>query len=627
VPALLVLGLGATLAATSQVSAASAGIVDQVTSLSSETAALALAPLGTYETGVYDASAAEIVTYHDGRLFVVNAQAGAIDVLDIADPTRPGKLFSLNAAGVLASDNSTIPANNTANSVAVRADGLGVLAIESDVKTDNGWLVFFDANADTAAVLGAVRVGALPDMVSISPDGSVAVSANEGEPSDDYTVDPEGSVSVVTLPAGLTAPVQGNVRTANFHAFEQGGGKTLHEDVRIFAGLPGSENPVSANLEPEYVAIDASSSIAYVAMQEANAVAVVNLADADITDIWSLGFKDHGLEGNGIDASDRDPEGAPTINIRTFPGLKGMYMPDGINAYTANDQTYLVTANEGDAREWGDYVEGARVKNLDICATSPLADLAGDADLGRLNVTTENGFNAGEGCYDELYAFGARSFSIWNTDGTQVFDSGQDFEEITAAANPDFFNSNHSASNLEGRSDDKGPEPENLAIGEIDGHTYAFIGFERVGGIAVYDITVPASAEFVTYINNRDFSISMEDSVDVAADLPLAGDLGPEGLAFISGSASPTGLPMLAVGNEVSGTTTLFSVTFSIVTDVTAGVSSETATGETAPGELPSTGVDAGTATLLTVLGALAVFGGVILLATRRSLRVTANKR
>ncbi|MGG5753619.1 choice-of-anchor I family protein [Zafaria sp. Z1313] len=509
-------------------------------------APLTLTPVGSYETGVFDASAAEIVTYHAGtqRLFVVNAQAGLVEVLDVSDPAAPAKLFEIAADGV-------------ANSVAVRADGLGVIAFEAVPKTAPGSLVFFDATASAPSVLGSVQVGALPDMVALSADGSYAVVANEGEPADDFSVDPEGSIGVVRLPSALAAPSQSDVRTADFHAFEAGGAKTLPEDVRVFGPAPhGDELPVSRNLEPEYIAIDGGT--AYAALQEANAVAVVDLASATVTDIWPLGFKDHGAPGQGIDPSDRDGG----FDIRTFEGLKGVYMPDGLNAYQAGGQTYLVTANEGDAREWGDYVEPSRVKDLGkgglapVCADSPLAALTGDADLGRLNVTTADGLDAAGECYEELYSFGSRSFSIWTTDGTQVFDSGDEFERITHAANPEFFNSNHTESNLEGRSDDKGPEPENLAIGQVGDKTYAFIGFERVGGVAVYDITVPAAAEFVSYVNNRNFA----ESVEAGGSLAAAGDLGAEGLAFTPAADAPGGVPLLAVGNEVSGTTTLFEV-------------------------------------------------------------------
>lgn len=516
-------------------------------------AALALSALGTFSTGVFDKSAAEIVTFYDGKLFVVNAQAGAVDVLDASDPTAPSKLFSITGAGV-------------ANSVAVRSDGLGIVALESATKTSPGALLFFDANASTPTVLGTVTVGALPDMVSISADGRYAVVANEAEPAADYLSDPEGSISVVALPTTVAAAQQSAVRTADFHAFEAGGSKTLHPDVRVFGPTPEADFPVSRNLEPEYVTIDGAT--AYVALQENNAVAVVDLATASVTDIWPLGFKDLGAAGNGIDASDKDN----AISITTYPGLYGMYMPDSITAYTAAGTTYLVTANEGDAREWGtkvagtEYVEGVRVKDLGkksvppICADSPLKALTADAALGRLNVTTATGLNAAGTCYENLYAFGGRSFSIWTTDGTLVFDSGDDFEQMLAEALPGSFNSNHSATGFDGRSDDKGPEPENLTIGQVDGRTYAFIGFERVGGVAVYDITSPTASPFVTYINNRDFSVNMDGSTDPAGDLARAGDLGPEGLTFVPAAASPTKRPMIAVGNEVSGTTTLFDV-------------------------------------------------------------------
>ncbi|GAA1738101.1 choice-of-anchor I family protein [Aeromicrobium alkaliterrae] len=529
---------------------------------SAEGAELSLDVLGTHRTDVFDASAAEIVAFHaaTARTFTVNAQSGQIDVIDASDPAAPVKIDA-----IVASNAEGIDEGSTANSLAIRPDGLIVAAIEAPEKTDAGWLLFADAN--TLDILGTVQVGALPDMVTLTADGSRAVVANEGEPSDDFLTDPEGSVGIVNLPPSLTAPVQDEVSTADFHAFEAGGTKTLHEDVRVFGPTPhGDDLPVSRNLEPEYVAVEPDGSVAYVALQEANAVAVVNLATATVDEIWPLGFKDHSVDGQGLDPSDRDGG----INIATWP-VKGIYMPDGINAYQAAGSTYLVTANEGDAREWGSYVEGRRVKDLGkngikpICEDSPLQAAKGDAALGRLNVTTENGLNEAGTCYDELYSYGARSFSIWTTDGTQVFDSGQDFEEIVARVVPEYFNSNHTESNLEGRSEDKGPEPENLTIGQVGDRTYAFIGFERVGGVIAYDISDPENPFYVTYINNRDFSVSVdgtiEDAPDPAAFLASAGDLGPEGLTFVRASDSPTGEPIVIVGNEVSGTTTFFGVT------------------------------------------------------------------
>lgn len=527
--------------------AATAAIVPDPVTHSAPDAALAISPLGTFETGAFDEGAAEIVAAHGDRLFVVNAQAGSVSVLDYSDPASMTEEFQLSSTGV-------------ANSVAVRADGLGVVAFEAPVKTDPGTLVFFDANAQDAAsaVLGSVVVGALPDMVTVAKDGAYAVVANEGEPADDFSSDPEGSVSVVALPGAIAAPAQEAVETATFHDFEAGGPKPLADGVRVFGPTPhGDDHPVSRNLEPEYVTVDGG--VAYVSLQEANALAVVDLASATVTDIHAFGFKDHGAEGAGLDASDRDPDGAPTFNVRTYAGLKGMYMPDGIQSYSVGGQTYLVTANEGDVREWGEYVDESRVKDLaedgqgPVC--EPLAGLTGDADLGRLNVSIEDGFDAEAGCYSELYSYGGRSFSIWSTDGELVWDSGDALEQITHAAAPANFNSDHGASDLESRSDSKGPEPENVAIGAVGDRTYAFVGLERVSGIAVFDITSPTDATFVTYVNNRDFAVSAEDD-GVAA----AGDLGPEGVAFIPADSSATGAPLLAVGNEVSGTTTLWAI-------------------------------------------------------------------
>ncbi len=511
-----------------------------------------LTPLGTHHTGQFDESAAEIVAFHAGsqRTFVVNALSGQIDVLDASDPAAPTQVGTIAAS------------EGVVNSLSVREDGLVVAAIEAPTKTDPGHLLFADAT--TLQNLGTVQVGAQPDMVSISPDGAFAVSADEGEPADDYGVDPEGTVSIASLPGGLAAPGQEAVRTATFHDWEDDGPNQLPQDVRVFGPEVNAERPVSANLEPEYVAIDGST--AYVTLQENNAIAVVDLADARVTDLWPMGFKDHSRPGMGMDASDRD--GA--IDIKPQPVL-GMYQPDGIGTYSADGRTYLVTANEGDAREWGDYAEGARVKNLGkdglapICEDSPAAGLTGDADLGRLNVTLENGLRTDGSCYEQLFSFGSRSFSIWSPEGELVFDSGDEFERIVAEALPEHFNSNHSESNFDGRSDDKGPEPENLAIGQIGDRTYAYIGFERVGGVIVYDITDPRAPEFVSYTNERDFSVSAEDEIDDGGDpaavLRRAGDLGPEGIAFVDAADSPTEQPLVITGNEVSGTTTFFAVT------------------------------------------------------------------
>jgi len=271
---------------------------------------------------------------------------------------------------------------------------------------------------------------------------------------------------------------------------------------------------------------------------------------------------------NGLDASDRDGK----INIRPWP-VKGLFMPDAIASYRVGPQTFLVTANEGDAREYvvtdpatgaqtPVYVENARVGSssvvLDPVRFPNAAVLKNNTNLGRLNITTASGRNPATGYFEELFTFGTRSFSIWKADGTLVYDSGDDFERITAQVAPARFNASNSNNNFDDRSDDKGPEPEGVVIGKAYGRDYAFIGLERVGGILVYDISNPCAPVFVTYVNRRDFTKSV--SLAPGVSNPAAGDLGPEGLIFIKAEDSPTGKPLIVTGNEISGTTTVFEI-------------------------------------------------------------------
>ncbi|MEO0998164.1 MAG: choice-of-anchor I family protein, partial [Pseudomonadota bacterium] len=475
---------------------------------------------------------AEIVAYDfwTKRLFVVNADAAAVDVLDVSDPTLPVKIGAIDAGGL----------GGGVNSVAVR-NGLVVIAVEADDKQADGLVAFY--SAWTLNLIVTVPAGALPDMVTFSPNGRYVLVANEGEPDDDYAVDPVGSITVIDI-------WRGRVRTAGFEAFNGSADALRAGGVRIFG--PGAS--VAQDLEPEFITVDKRSRFAYVTLQENNAVAKVNIRRAKVVDVFGLGSKDHSLPGNGLDPSDRDAG----IAIDNWP-VRGLYMPDAIASYRYRGKTYLITANEGDAREYeGDnfeFVEEERIADitLDPAAFPNAAELQDDAALGRLNITLADGDPDGDGDYDTLYSFGTRSFSIWNEYGELVFDSGADLEHITAELLPDEFNSNNDENDsFESRSDNKGPEPEGVAVGRIKGRTYAFIGLERIGGIAVYDVTVPHRARFLSYVNNRDFGGD--------AEAGTAGDLGPEGIAFIPAWQSPTYEPLLAVGNEVSGTTTLYRV-------------------------------------------------------------------
>ncbi len=494
--------------------------------------------LGTYNSNIFDEGAAEIVDYDPWtrRAFVVNANDKTVDVLSLRNPRQPMRIDSIDVT--MAAD--TLGA---ANSVAV-ARGILAVAVERDPKQLNGIVAFYDTW--TLALLNVVEVGALPDALKFTPDGRTLLVANEGEPNDDYTVDPEGSISVIDLKRGVA---KATVRTADFKSFNDSKDQLIADGVRIFG--PGAS--VAMDLEPEFITTDKRGRKAYVALQEANALAVVNIRKAQVTKIIPLGTKDHSQLGNELDASNRDD----TINIRNWP-VVGMYQPDSIDSFSFWGRTFIVTANEGDSRDYDGFSEEARVDDLSLDPNvfPDAATLQQDENLGRLKTTTVTGDIDGDGLVEEIHAYGARSFSIWSTRGKLIWDSGSEFEFITAFDLEEDFNStNDENDSFDNRSDDKGPEPEGVVVGQFFWQKYAFVGLERVGGIMVYNITNPFSPFFEDYVNNRDFSV--ED-----VETPEVGDLGPEGLKFIPWWQSPTWRPLLIVGNEVSGTTTVYQLQF-----------------------------------------------------------------
>lgn len=506
------------------------------------TGAITLTVLGTYTntTAAFAEGASEIVAYDavSQTLYVVNGFAAAVDILDISDPTNPTLLDQMDVT----------PYGANVNSVAVQ-NGVVAAAVEADPLQNPGKVVFFDRAGN---YLNDVTIGALPDMVTFSPDGQTVLVANEGEPNGDYDNDPEGSVSLVDISGGVGSATVINIGFTDFNV-----GGPRHGELPAAVRIYGPNATVAQDIEPEYITVSPDSSTAYVTLQENNALAVIDIDTATITTIVALGFKDH-LTGAGLDASDQDN----IINIANWP-VYGMYQPDSIAAYEQGGNLYLVTANEGDTRDYDAYGEESRVSGLDLDPTvfTDAATLQLPENLGRLTVTTANGDIDGDGDFDALYVPGARSFSIWSSTGQLVYDSGDVLEQITASVYPDDFNStNDENETFDNRSDNKGPEPEALALGRIYDRTYAFVGLERMGGIMVFDVTDPLNPEFVQHVNNRDFSGDPEAGT--------AGDLGPEGLYFIQATTSPNGAPILAVANEISGSTTLYGIQFPAPTDV-----------------------------------------------------------
>ena len=517
---------------------------------------LSISLFGRYESGAaLDEGGAEIVDYDKKhqRAFVVNGADQSLDILDLSSSPEQKELklwkkVSLNDIDL----GGFVPGDVT--SVAVHPDSEYVaVAMPAEEKTDPGMIALFTSDGN---FMKAYEVGALPDMVTFSPDGKQLLVANEGEPNDDYTIDPEGSVSLLDVSKG---PDEAKVNTIGFDALDE---KKIDEDVRVF----GPNATAAQDFEPEYIQVTDDSQKAYVSLQENNAIAEIDLETQTFTSVNSLGFKDHSIEGNGLDASNKSDE----LDIKPMPVL-GMYQPDAIALYTVEGKNYLLTPNEGDARDYDGYSEESRVEDLEKDTGHPInlnADnyegytqteldqlvddgLWDEDQLGRLNVTTANGLNQ-EGEYEALYSYGARSFSVYETENfEQLYDSGDEFEQITSQALPEYFNSNNDDNGFKSRSDDKGPEPESAEVGEINGKQYAFIGLERQGGIMVYDIDQPEQPEFVTYFSSRDFS---------AEDESVQGDSAPEGIKFVSAENSPTGKAMLLAAHEVSGTVAAYEI-------------------------------------------------------------------
>ncbi|AWB67975.1 alkaline phosphatase [Saccharobesus litoralis] len=536
--------------------------------------------------------AAEIVQYQKstGYIYAVNSSTDDVTV-EIIDANNIDKsALTKNGEGVVTNTNLTVMStikvsDNTAgdaNSIAISDEReLLAVAMAADAVDANGYIAFYDISGAQPVFLKNVEVGVLPDMVTFSPDGNKVVVANEGEPAGNYMIDPEGTISIIDI-SGSTAADISAATTLDFKAYngkqaelEAKGVRFAHPKAGAITinGVSNTESTVAQDLEPEYVAVTADSKKAYVAMQENNAFAVVDLQSKTITDILGLGFKDWGMYE--LDASDKDDK----VNFSSYPNLYGMYQPDTIVSYTANGQNYIVSANEGDGREYFfdvadeqacndaidetkapyadydeddgclSYLDESRVEDLTLDATAFAGVQNDDSDLGRLKVSVEYGDTDNDGEYEELYTYGARSFTIWNEQGQVVFDSGDDVGKITHQIHGEAFNNDEDENEGDTRSDAKGAEPEALAIGVVAGRTLAFVGLERMGGVLVYDITDPANAEYLTYFYNR----------GVVEGADITGDLAPEGMKFIPATDSKPA--MLVIGNEISGSVAVWQIT------------------------------------------------------------------
>lgn len=457
--------------------------------------------------------AAEISAFdpETNKLFTVNVENDEVSVHNISN---------INAA--VAETSIHVSSFGSPNSVAV-FDGKLAVAVEAPVKQNPGHILVF--NTSDGSLLNQYTVGALPDMVTFSKNGNLIISANEGEPDDDYVIDPMGTVSIVDLN-------DNSVTTLDFSMFNGQESDLESQGFRVF----GPNADLATDVEPEFVAVSDDSQYAWVSLQENNGIAKVNLVSKTIEAIFPLGFKDYNNPENTIDASDKDS----VEELKNWP-VYGMFQPDGITYVNIDGSEYIISANEGDSRDYDGFSEEERVEDLTLDPTvfPALEDFQNEANLGRLKITTTLGDTDNDGDIDEIYNYGARSFSMWSTNGNLIYDSGNDISEIVLNNAPDRFNWDFEDNETDNRSDDKGAEPESVEVLKINDKTILFVGLERNCQVMVFDISNPTSPQFIQF-------------------LQTAYDYAPEGVLAVSSNDSPTGKALVIISNEGSGTISIY---------------------------------------------------------------------
>jgi len=490
--------------------------------------AVVMTPLASFDPTPGLAATTEVVAYDpiSKRAYLSSGVQRRFDMVSLANPSSPVTLGSVS-----------MQPYGGITSLAVKP-GLLAVASPDSIEQNPGRVIFFDTLGNYK---GQVTVGALPDMITFTHDGKYLLTANEGQPNTTFSVDPEGSVSIIDVQD--TNYVQSDVTTLNFTGFNALSASLMASGVRKGSTI----GTLSQNLEPEYITVSSDNAKAWVTLQENNSIAHLDLVNKIVTNITPMGMKNHQTAQNGFDASDNNG----VVLMTNWP-VRSFYMPDALAQFTVGTTTYLVTANEGDEREYTALNERTTVGavNLDPTRFPNGAMLKETHALGRLRITNQSGDLDADGDYDELHMVGPRSFAIYNAaTGAQVYESKNLIESIVLA-DPTwgpFFNADSESNTLKNRSRAKGPEPEGVAVGKIGSRTFAFIALERVGGVMAFEVTNPSAPVFSGYLNTR-------------STTGLAGDRGAEVIQFLGHEQSPNGKPMLLVANEISGTLALYEV-------------------------------------------------------------------
>jgi hypothetical protein len=499
---------------------------------------------------------AEIGTFHAAskRIFATNGVKNSIDIFDISDVANPKKVGSVSLS----------PYGNDVTSVAAGRDVVVAVVNVSDKfsatgvpTTTNGKIVVFDTNGK---VLSSPDVlGVLPDSVSFAPDGTTALVAIEGQPvcakddpataakeDTDYSKasDPVGGVTVVDL-SNPAAPV---LRFAGFDQFSVAQMKA--KGIAVSSVV----NNVSKDFEPEFVsAVD--NNYAFVTIQEANAIGKLNIRTATFENV-TRAFESK-LESVARDTSDRDAGAGP----RNYKRVVGASQPDAIAAFKAGGGQYYVTANEGDAREYTCLNDDLRASALKVDPRRfpDWKAWSANAGLGRAKVNPTNGDIDGDGDIDNIHLRGTNSMTIYRN-GSPVWDSGELLDQIqTQAFGVANINGSHSLSsdkstmNYVGqdRSDDKGAEPEGVAVGMVGDRRIAVLGLERMTALAIFDVTQPRKPVFQEWIQ------MLPTKATPAKDVK---HWSPEGIVFVPAENSPSGKALIITSYELSGSLSIHEI-------------------------------------------------------------------
>jgi hypothetical protein len=417
--------------------------------------------------------------------------------------------------------------------------------------------VVFDTNGK---VLSSPDVlGVLPDSVSFAPNGTTALVAIEAQPvcakddpataakeDTDYSKasDPVGGVTVVDL-SNPSAPV---LRFAGFDQF------TVADMRAKGIAVSAVVNNVSKDFEPEFVtAVD--NNFAYVTIQEANAIGKLNIQSASFESI-TRAFESR-VARVARDTSDRDAGAGP----RTYTNVVGASQPDAIAGFTVGAGQYFVTANEGDAREYTCLNDDLRASALKV-DTKRFPDwktLSGNAALGRAKVNPTIGDKDGDGDIDTIHLRGSNSMTMYRN-GIAIWDSADLLDQIqTQAFGVANINGSHSLSsdkstmNYVGqdRSDDKGGEPEGVAVGMVGDRRIAILGLERMTALAIFDITAPGNPVFQEWLQ------MLPTKATPAKDVK---HWSPEGIVFVPANKSPSGKALIITSYELSGSLSIHQI-------------------------------------------------------------------